>query len=87
MQKNIVSVLLVLAALVTVTAFGNNTSKDAEALNSSIQPPADIKYQEMNAPQLYSSIQPPADIKFQEMATQPFYSSIQPPADLQYQQP
>jgi len=87
MRKNTVFVLVVLAVLVTLVASGNDTSKATGTLYSSIQLPADIKFQKMAAQPLYSSIQPPADIKFQELAAQPLYSSIQPPADLQYQQP
>ena len=85
MNKNTLAVLIVLAALVTLTAFDGNAENGTDALYSSIQAPADVKHQEVTTP-LYSSIQPPADIKFQEAAVQP-YSSIQAPEDLKYQNP
>jgi len=87
MRKITLSVLFMLAALVTLSAFTSNTGNDTEALYSSIQPPVDIRYQEKAAPKLESSIQPPADIRYQESpVAQRLYSSVQLPADIRFQE-
>jgi hypothetical protein len=85
MNKNTASVLLVLMALLTFAAFGGSSGKDADTLYSSMQAPADIKYQEA-AMLRYSSIQAPADVRFQEEAAQPLYSSMHAPADVKFQE-